>query len=463
MRPERWFLAAVLSAVTCTARASVLEYGPFGQVTLYEPKGAPAHVALFVSGDGGWNQGVVDMARSLAELDTLVVGIDIRVFMKHLEAGEGKCTYPASDFEGLSQYVQKKLGFERYVRPILVGYSSGATLVYAVLVQAPPGTFQGAVSLGFCPDLLLSKPMCKGNGLEFRSGPKGKGVLFEPATTLEDPWAVLQGDADQVCEPGATGEFVEQVPRGTLVPLPKVGHGYSVPSRWLPQLKKAFIGVAGATPRTAAVEPSSDVSDLPLVEVQATGTPQDRLAIVISGDGGWTGLDRQVGRVLAGNGVPVVGLDALHYFWSRRTPDGAAADLARIVRHYLTAWKKNRVVLVGYSRGADVLPFMARRLPGDLLERVELVALLGPALTVGFELHLSDFLGKSHKDDLPILPEARGLAGRKILCVYGDAESETLCPSLPDSLATSVKMKGAHHFDGAYEEIGRLILRSLGP
>ena len=32
--------------------------------------------------------------------------------------------------------------FPKYITPILVGYSSGATLAYATLVQAPVGTFQ---------------------------------------------------------------------------------------------------------------------------------------------------------------------------------------------------------------------------------------------------------------------------------------------------------------------------------
>ncbi|HEX2641565.1 MAG TPA: virulence factor family protein, partial [Thermoanaerobaculia bacterium] len=42
-----------------------LTFGRFGKVTLYRPASQPRHVVLFLSGDGGWNQGVVDMARIL--------------------------------------------------------------------------------------------------------------------------------------------------------------------------------------------------------------------------------------------------------------------------------------------------------------------------------------------------------------------------------------------------------------
>ena len=52
-----------------------------------------------------------------------------------------------------------------------------------------------------------------------------------------------------------------------------------------------------------------------------------------------------------------MGLDSLRYFWSPRTPDGLAADTNRMILYYLTHWAKKRVLLIGYSQGADVLPF----------------------------------------------------------------------------------------------------------
>jgi type IV secretory pathway VirJ component len=51
-----------------------LSFGRFGKVTLYWESQHPSHVALFVSGEGGWNKGIIDMARALASLDAVVVG-----------------------------------------------------------------------------------------------------------------------------------------------------------------------------------------------------------------------------------------------------------------------------------------------------------------------------------------------------------------------------------------------------
>jgi pimeloyl-ACP methyl ester carboxylesterase len=238
-----FFVLVVGMINVARAEETFLEYGRFGRVSLYQGSSPPSHVVLFVSGDGGWNLGVVDMARELATLNALVVGIDIIHFLRELGKSGEPCSNPAADFEMLNKFVQKKLKFSRYIVPVLVGYSSGATLVYAALAQGPPNTFCGAISLGFCPDLLLTKPLCKGHGLEWKIGPKGKGYIFLPATNLQDPWIALQGTIDQVCDPTSTEDYVKQVKGGEIVILPKVGHGFSVPKNWMPQFKKAFLRI----------------------------------------------------------------------------------------------------------------------------------------------------------------------------------------------------------------------------
>jgi type IV secretory pathway VirJ component len=248
--------------------------------------------------------------------------------------------------------------------------------------------------------------------------------------------------------------------------LPKVGHGFSVPRNWLPQFREAFERLVITAPVAAqpaaptATQPSADVSDLPLVEVPARGEPTDTLAVIVSGDGGWAGIDRELGDAIAGRGVAVVGLNSLKYFWKKKTPEIAGGDLERILRHYLAAWVKEKVVLAGYSRGAEVLPFMANRLPGELRSRVVLLALLGPSPRVEFEFHVGDWLGGGgSKNELPVRPEIEKLAGTPILCLYGEAERDSLCPQLPASLATPMPLKGAHHFGGDYGTIAETILR----
>jgi type IV secretory pathway VirJ component len=292
-------------------------YGRFGETTIYRPAAKPTGVTLFISGDGGWNLGVVDMARHLVDLGSVVIGIDIRHYRDQVNRGGAACQDFSGDFENLSHAVQQRLGLDEYWLPVLVGYSSGATLAYAVAVQSPKGTYGGVLSLGFCPDLDLKQPICRGAGLQYEfdraqrsearpSDPAAvKGVIFQPAESNTTPWFALQGDVDQVCAPAATRNFVAQTGAATLVPLPKVGHGYSVERNWLPQFVVSYRRVANpATPAPSL----ADTADLPLVEVPARAVADPKLsdvfAVLLTGDGGWAGLDQDVASELAGRGVP---------------------------------------------------------------------------------------------------------------------------------------------------------------
>jgi len=432
-----------------------MSFGRFGAVHLYQGSGGhPDQVVLFVSGDGGWNLGVVDMARALAGLGALVVGIDMIRFLKTLGASSEPCAYPAADFESLSKYIQKELGYPDYRQPILVGYSSGATLIYAVLVQAPANTFKAAISLGFCADLPLVNAPCKGGGLTWTKDPRKNVYNFLPFRQLGTPWVVFQGDVDQVCPAGKTRAYIEQIPEAQLIMLPKVGHGYSVPKNWLPQFKQVFRQLTAPAARSAAAEKL----DLPLVEVPAEKPGSRLMAVLVTGDGGWAGLDQQVARQLAAQGICVVGLSSLKYFWTPRTPDSAAQDLARILEHYLAAWHKEKTLLIGYSLGADVLPFMAARLSSDLREHISQMALLAPGRQTAFEFHLSDWVGGGQARQYPIRPEIDKLAALPILCFHGEEENDSLCRDRLPPNVTVIPMAGAHHLGGSYQAIVEKIL-----
>jgi type IV secretory pathway VirJ component len=153
-----------------------------------------------------------------------------------------------------------------------------------------------------------------------------------------------------------------------------------------------------------------------------------------------------------------VGLDALRYFWSRRTPDGASRDLARIIEHYTVRWRKRSVLLLGYSFGADVLPFMVTRLPVEVRDQVGLVALIGPQRYADFEFHVTDWLPGAHKSAYLLLPEVGKLAGRRVVCLYGEDDHDTVCPSLDTTAFTVRVLPGGHHFNGDYDRLASVIL-----
>ena len=454
------------SATPAVSAGETFPFASFGTVRVYAPPGAPTEVVLFISGDGGWNLGVIPMARRLQAEGALVVGIDIRTFLASLERS-GACAYPAGNLEELSRAVQLRHRLPEYHPPILVGYSSGATLVYAVLAQAPPETFRGAIGLGFCPDVSLHTPLCRGRGLVSRPMAKGTGRDLDPFKEMGVPWTVLHGDIDQVCAPAMAADFVGRVDSGRIVSLPKVGHGFSVTPRWEPQYVEAYHRIAAgapplpsAPPTGAAAGQADDLGALGLVEVPATGRERDAMAVVLTGDGGWAEIDKRVAARLAADGIPVVGWSSLKYYWTPRTPEAAAHDLARILEHYGRLWGKRRVLLAGYSFGADVLPFLVSRLPPELRSRVALVSLLGLSEQASFEFHVAGWLGVETGHH-PTAPEVARLETTPVLCLRGEDEADSACRLLHGAAVHTLTLPGGHHFGGDYERIADALLADL--
>jgi type IV secretory pathway VirJ component len=208
------------------------------------------------------------------------------------------------------------------------------------------------------------------------------------------------------------------------------------------------VSLAGAALTTARPVAAQSVGDLPLSIMPAS--PGPLLAVLMTGDGGWAAGDRSMAQALAQRGIAVVGLNSARYLELARTPDQASSDLARIMGHFLEAWHRERVVLVGYSRGADLLPFMMSRLPADLRDKIVLTALLGPGQWASFEFSLLD-VARSHArpNAFPVQPEVAKLRGSPIVCLYGSKDHGAICESLAGAgLARAIEHPGGHRVSG---------------
>ena len=235
----------------------------------------------------------------------------------------------------------------------------------------------------------------------------------------------------------------------------------------------ACIAVAEDAPATkpsaesaqpAQADPN-DVRDLPLIEVKQETPATDKLAILISGDGGWWTLDNIVSEVLAAHGVPVIGVSSHKYFAVARTPDSTAVDMARVLRHYLNAWKRDRIVLMGYSVGAEIIPFVAARLPEDLRARVAAIVMISPSKKTMFEFHTMDWVRTpSDRQMYPVQlqPEIEKLyAGARLICTTSDRDPDCICNKLDVSKVTVIARKGDHHYGGDFKGLGEAIWDAL--
>jgi type IV secretory pathway VirJ component len=215
---------------------------------------------------------------------------------------------------------------------------------------------------------------------------------------------------------------------------------------------------------------------LPLIELPAQLGGQnhafkDVSVLFISGDGGWRDIDQQVGRVLADNGLHVLGVDALRYFWRKRTPESVAADLSALLEKPAAGQGATRIpvghrlVFIGYSFGANILPLVYAHLPQELRERVVLTVLLSPELRTDFEIHMAGWLGaQADQNATPILPAVLNMPPQRVLCVQGIQEGvDSLCsqPALAQAGVEIWRLPGGHHYDEDYPALAMKIIHAL--
>jgi type IV secretory pathway VirJ component len=440
---------AVPAEPALPANASRLSHGRFKDFVVYTPAAKPTSVVLFLSGEAGWNARAESMAQELVRQGAMVAGIDLPKFQADLDADPAQCVFPDGDLENLSHFIQAYFHNSTYLAPMLIGLDEGATLAYAVLAQAPSDTFASALTVDFCPTSTLQKPLCKGSGIDSEPAAHGSGRTYLPIKSLGNAWVALQTPAAKDCA-AAASNLIGEVHGAASVTLPALGTA---------SLTAAFAKLDAASARSRLAPPPAALGDLPVVEVPArAGAAQsDEFALLMSGDGGWAGIDQDIAAALTADGIPVIGLDSLRYYWTARTPEGLAADTDKLIRYYLDHLKKKRVLLIGYSQGADVLPFAVNRLPAATRASVALAAILGMSEHALFEFHVSSWISDSNSGPAT-LPEVDRISGIPVLCIYGADEKDSLCPKLDASKFTVVQVKGGHHFDGDYAGLAQHIL-----
>lgn len=212
-----------------------------------------------------------------------------------------------------------------------------------------------------------------------------------------------------------------------------------------------------AVPAALHAAPASGVATLPLVEMPVAGSK--RLVVLVSGDGGWRDLDKGLAHELNQRGISVVGWNSLRYFWKKRTAAQIGADLDNVMRTYRQRWQADDVALVGYSFGADVLPFAYPLLSGEQRRAVRLVSLLGLAHGADFEVRVGGWLGWFRAQEVPVQPALAGLQPVAHQCIYGVDEKDSLCRDLRgDAHMQVVELPGGHHFDRDPGKLARIIV-----
>lgn len=427
-----------------------VKVSPYGKVFIYKHSDIQENIVIMISGDGGWKYGIINFSQQFSKMNTLVIGVDILQYYKDLRQRKEDCFNVAADFVNLATVIEKKYNFPNYRPPVLMGYSSGATLVYGILAQARPGTFIGGISLGFCPDFQLPKMLCQHNGLTENVLVNGKSFIYQPDPKLGNPWIVLNGKLDIICNYSVVTEFVSKTKDAELVSLPNVGHGFTKWSDFMPQWRDAYTRLIDNYNKSLQPATSDNqINELPLSITDARFQNNEAsIALFISGDGGWYWFEQSMADSLSKLGVPTIGLDSKKYFWNKRDPDQTAGDIAKVLEYYAKKWDRDRFIILGYSFGAEIVPFLVTRLPVQIISNIEASVLLSPNATTDFEIHILDMLGLgSRQNDYNVIEEIKKVKTGNILAIFGEAEDSQVSKQLT---GTDVKIKyipGDHHYN----------------
>ena len=232
-------------------------------------------------------------------------------------------------------------------------------------------------------------------------------------------------------------------------------------------LTLAFLALAASACASLAPRP---VPALPAV--RWPGPAEVRaVAIELTGDGGWSRIDRHLAAQLAAAGVELTSLNSLRYFWRRRTARELGAAVAALIASERTRHPRAPVVLLGYSMGADLVPFAFNRLPDAARAPVRLVVALNPAADAVLEFHLSQWWDEVVGPTYPTAPEFRRAARSvAVVSVCGRDDPDAACeggPAGASGAPQSVSVAGDHGFRGHFRELdGALeaaLARGLGP
>ena len=422
------------SAATSPGRADTIAGGRLGEVRVSTPQSPIRGFMVLFSQAGGWTAADQQTADTLAAHGILVVGVDSGHYAATLIATREACHRLFNDVTAISGQLQREHSTVSYLTPIVAGSGEGGWIAEQVLSGAPSNTIAGAISIDPTP---MPDP-------RVNPCPPDATIVHSPG--LPGFWSV-----------GASSNLA--APLDAMVASVRQAGARAVVQHFDADTSESTLLLALSEPHLGPGEPDeTDVSNLPLIELPAP-RGSSMLAVVVSGDGGWHDLDQTIAQKLQDWGVSVIGIDSLRYFWSKKSPEQTARDIDSVIRAYAARWHSSSVALIGYSFGADVLPFVYNRLPIREREKVSLLSLLGFESAADFEIKITGWLGlPPSAAALPERSEISKIPPNLVQCFYGEDETDSMCPELTKLNMAIIRTAGGHHFGSDYQHLAQVIL-----
>jgi len=198
-------------------------------------------------------------------------------------------------------------------------------------------------------------------------------------------------------------------------------------------------------------------TSLPISRLNSTDTTKP-VVFYISGDGGFNKFSTSLMQNLNRQGYAVIGLNAKEYFWKKRTPKEAAGSIESVINE--SALKQKNIVLIGYSFGADVAPFMVTHFSAAVADKVAQLILLSPSPKTDFEIHVLQMLGWGDNSGESV-PAEINKTSKPVIIITGDDESGFPFAEVTLKNKKLIKMAGGHHYDGDVAALCKQIVSQM--
>lgn len=189
-------------------------------------------------------------------------------------------------------------------------------------------------------------------------------------------------------------------------------------------------------------------------------THEKPLLFYISGDGGFNKFSTNLCEALNKDDYDVIALNAKSYFYDKKTPEQTTLDITNFLSKKLAGRQNQQVIFIGYSFGADVLPFVLNLLPKNFQSDLKTSFLLACSGSTDFEIHWSDLFGGNTKRSMDVVTEINKLQNKKIVIIDG-SDDHHLDKKRITIKYTYVELSGGHHFDGDIDEIVKQVLTNI--
>jgi type IV secretory pathway VirJ component len=195
---------------------------------------------------------------------------------------------------------------------------------------------------------------------------------------------------------------------------------------------------------------------LPLIESRTPGN-SDYYVIFFTGNGGWRDLARSVTHYLNSKNLSVLVINTKKYLLLGKKPERIACDIENLIDRYSSRWNKENVLLLGYSMGAEIIPFAVNCMDDRYVHKLNDLVLIGPWQKATFRTRLSDYVVEINRG-ADIYTQLVKMNRVYVIC---DDNKYSICHKDLHGAIDHDFLGGGHHFGKDYATLTKLIGKRL--